>query len=390
MKTNQPRTKDKPLKQRLQRWMMGAAVLCMAAATLLSSVHDAPAESAEEDAHMPVRNERIVMYMMDVPGLALPDTNADKADQINYSFALIENGEATGRHWRSIRQFTNFMKRHPEIDAVLSVGGWGAEGFSDACATAEGRVKLADSILRLMDEHGFVGVDIDWEYPGSGMAGIKSRPEDVENWYVLLELLRAGLDERQAARGRDYLLSVALGAGDAQLASADGARLNQLVDQAVVMAYDLSGFEKITGHHAGLYPDEDRPASGAHAVHTLADAGLASGKMLLGIPAYARMWRQVNSGEGLHQRAATAGNKTLTFAETAALEGQGYTYHYDEAARAAWWFNGENFVSGESRDSIGAKAMWIRANGLLGTAVWSWNQDSELELLSMLDSALQP
>lgn len=390
VKVNQPRTNDKTAKPLLRRWMMGAAVLGMAAVTALAGVYDAPTEGAEEAAHVPVRNERIVMYMMDAPGLELPDANADKTDQINYSFALIEAGEATGRHWRGIRQFASFMKRHPEIDGVLSVGGWGAEGFSDACATEEGRQRLADSILRLMDEHGFVGVDIDWEYPGSGMAGIKNRPEDVENWYALLELLRAGLDERQNATGRDHLLSVALGAGDAQLRSVDGARLNKLVDQAVVMAYDLSGFDKITGHHAGLYPDEDRPASGAHAVRTLADSGLASGKLLLGIPAYARVWRQVSGGDGLNQRAATAGNKTLNFAETSALESQGYAYHYDESARAAWWFNGENFVSGESADSIDAKAMWIKANGLLGTAVWSWNQDSELKLLSMLDAALQP
>ena len=270
------------------------------------------------------------------------------------------------------------------------MGGWGAEGFSDACATAEGRQRLADSILRLMDDHGFVGVDIDWEYPGSSAAGIKSRPEDVENWYALLTLLRQGLDARQAAAGRPYYLSVALGGGEAQLNSVDGARLDALVDQAVLMAYDLSGFDKTTGHHAGLYPGEDRPNSGAHMVKALAASGLSRSKMILGFPAYGRVWRQVSGGgDGLHQRAATSGNKTLSFPELQALEKQGYTAHYDEAACAAWWFDGANFVSGESADSVAAKVRWLREKGLQGAAVWCWNQDKEGSLMTMLDAAMR-
>ena len=127
------------------------------------------------------RQGRVVMYVFDEAGLSLRDEHAAMVDQLNYSFALLKDGEATDNHWRQIRQVESYLRRHPHIDGVLSVGGWGAEGFSDACATAEGRQRLADSILRLMDAHGFVGVDIDWEYPGSSAAGIKSRPEDVEN-----------------------------------------------------------------------------------------------------------------------------------------------------------------------------------------------------------------
>ena len=119
------------------------------------------------------RHGRVVMYVFDEAGLSLRDEHAAMVDQLNYSFALLKDGEATGSHWRQIRQVESYLRRHPHIDGVLSVGGWGAEGFSDACATAEGRQRLADSILRLMDAHGFVGVDIDWEYPGSSAAGTR-------------------------------------------------------------------------------------------------------------------------------------------------------------------------------------------------------------------------
>lgn len=381
-----PRTKDKRPTHRLRRVLTGVILMMMAGASVLTPERQGTAAETPGNG----RQGRVVMYVFDEAGLELKDEQAALADQLNYSFALLKDGEATGSHWRQIRQVESFLRRHPHIDGVLSVGGWGAEGFSDACATAEGRQRLSGSILRLMDAHGFVGVDIDWEYPGSSAAGIKSRPEDVDNWYALLALLRKGLDERQAAAGRPYYLSVALGGGEAQLSSVDGARLNALVDQAVLMAYDLSGFDKTTGHHAGLYPGEDRPHSGAHMVTALAASGLSRSKMLLGFPAYGRVWRQVSGGgNGLHQRAATSGNKTLSFQELQSLEAQGYTAYYDETACAAWWFDGENFVSGESADSVAAKVRWLREKGLQGAAVWCWNQDKEGSLMVMLDAAMR-
>lgn len=390
MKEHQPRTKDKTVKQRLCRWMMGVIVMTMVGTTVGSAMYPNPVHAAEMVMPGEGRHGRIVMYAYDDGGLALKDEHAHLIDQLNYSFALIKNGEATGEHWSAIREVERFLQRHPHIDGVVSVGGWGADGFSDACATAEGRQKLADSILKLMDQHGFVGVDIDWEYPGSSAAGIVSRPEDEENWYELLSLLRKGLDARQAEHGRDYLLSVAIGCGEEQLKMVNGGRLDELVDQAVLMTYDLSGFDKITGHHAGLYPHEDRHNSGARAVKLMADSGLSEGKMLLGFPSYARVWRQVTGGgTGLNQRAATSGNKSIGFDEILALESQGYTAHYDEEACAAYWFNGENFVSGESQRSIDEKVAWLRENDLLGCAVWSWNSDAHGKMMAMLDAAMR-
>ena len=240
-----------------------------------------------------------------------------------------------------------------------------------------------------MDENGFVGVDIDWEYPGISGTGIVSREGDVENWYALLEELRAGLDARERQHGREYILSVALGAGDAHLNAIDPARLNGLVDQAVVMAYDLCGFDRMTGHHAGLYPDADKRGTGAHAVQRLIDAGLHPGRILLGMPAYGRVWRQVSGGgDGLHQRAATSGNKTIAFDEVLALEKKGYTRHYDDAAQAAGWFDGSTFVSAEDSQSVAFKCNWLAEKGLQGVAIWQYTQDATGEMLKLLDAAL--
>ena len=390
MPARKPRTEDKKLRKLLKRFALLTMLAAFAGVCVSQRTYIAHEAKAEEGTPVITRKGRTVMYLMDSANLTLRDADASAMDQLNYSFALLKAGRADGSHWLGLRKVQAFLKKHPHIDGVLSVGGWGAEGFSDACLTEEGRRRLADSILALMDEGGFVGVDIDWEYPGVSGTGITSREEDVENWYALLALLREGLDQREALHGREHILSVALGAGENHLSAIDPARLALLLDQAVVMAYDLCGFDRMTGHHAGLYPDENRSASGAKAVRSLMDRGLPAEKILLGIPAYGRVWRQVSGGsDGLDQRANTSGNKTISFDEILRLEQQGYTRRYDEKAQAAWWFDGSTFVSGEDGESIGFKGRWIVENGLLGAAVWQYTQDENGAMLAMLDAAMR-
>ncbi len=384
-----PRTKEKRKHRGMKRALLTLMLLCAALGAAVGGVATHVPAEAETGEGTKMKNGRTVMYVMDDAGMNLRDDDAEKLDQLNVSFALIKDGEADVSHWRGQKKIAAFRKKHPEVDLVLSVGGWGAEGFSDACQTAEGRQKLADSLLRVMDEMGFVGLDIDWEYPGVSGTGIVSREGDVEGWYGLLENLRAGLDEREKQHGREYILSVALGAGDAHIDAIDPARLNSLLDQAVVMAYDLRGFDRTTGHHAGLYPDEDRRGTGAHAVQKLIDGGLGADKILLGMPAYGRMWRQVSGGgDGLEQRAATSGNKTISFDDVLALEKKGYTKYYDETAQAAYWFDGSNFVSAEDERSIRYKCDWLVDMGLQGAAVWQYTQDASGAMLGMIDEAL--
>lgn len=390
MTAKQPRTKDKKTRTFLKRIVLLPLLLVMMTASLSGGEQMTTQARAEKEMPVNERKGRTVMYIMDSADMPLRDADAAALDQLNYAFALLKDGRADGSHWLGQKKISAFLKKHPHIDGVLSVGGWGADGFSDACMTEEGRKKLADSILDLMDECGFNGVDIDWEYPGVSGTGIVSRPEDVENWYALLELLREGLDQREAAYGRAYILSVALGAGENHMSVIDPARLAPLLDQAVVMAYDLRGFDRQTGHHAPLCPDEHTPNTAAYAVRRLMEGGLPADKLLLGIPAYGRVWRQVlGGGDGLEQRANTSGNKTISFDAVLRLEDQGYTRRYDERARAAWWFDGTNFVSAEDGESISVKGSWIVDNGLQGAAVWQYSQDASGAMLAMLDAALR-
>ena len=58
-------------------------------------------------------------------------------------------------------------------------------------AHAESRKKFAASCVAFMKQYGFDGLDIDWEYPtGGGDPGNVERPEDADNFILLLTELR--------------------------------------------------------------------------------------------------------------------------------------------------------------------------------------------------------
>lgn len=382
-------TKAKKARRMMKAAMMLAIIVSMT--SLMQFPAMATVDASPQEETLMKRNARTVLYVMDSAQLNFRDADASAIDQLNVSFALIENGKADISHWKGTKKVQAFLEKHPHIDGVLAVGGWGADGFSDAVQTDEGRKLLADSLLETMDALGFVGLDIDWEYPGVSGNGITSREEDVENYYALLELLRNGLDVRETLHGRQYILSAAVGAGENALKALDPVRLDKYLDQAVVMAYDLVGFDRMTGHHAGLYPGQNRVPSGDWAVQQLVQGGFPAKKVLLGVPAYGRVWRQVaGGGTGFAKRAGTSGNRTITFDEVLRLEEQGYQPYYDDVAQAAWWFNGDTFVSAESSASIQAKGDYIRQNELLGVAVWQYAQDESGAMLAMLEAALRP
>lgn len=85
------------------------------------------------------------------------------------------------------------------------MGGWGSSRFSEMAANDSTRTAFAADCRRVIDKFGLDGIDIDWEYPGSGTAGISFSSADKENFTLLMR------DVRQAV-GKDKLLTIATAA----------------------------------------------------------------------------------------------------------------------------------------------------------------------------------
>ncbi|MEB3161137.1 MAG: glycosyl hydrolase family 18 protein [Synechocystis sp.] len=346
------------------------------------------------------------------------DIPADHLTHIFYAFAKIdENGEvAVFDNWAATQttfggKYTwdqsqqglagNFAElqalkaENPHLTNMISIGGWTLSGpFSDIALTDASREKFAVSAVEFMVKYGFDGIDIDWEYPVSG--GLDSnvyRPEDTQNYTLLLGELREQLDLQAAIDGQDYQLTIASPAGFDKIANYDLAGMSQYLDFFNVMAYDYHGaWEKSTNHQAALYANPNDTSAYANeytvssTVQQYLDAGVAPEDIVLGAPSYGRSWTGVSDvNDGLFQSATGAGPGTW---ENGVFDyfdlytkvndpNSGYVRYWDEAAQVPYVYNQQLgvFSTYEDTQSLGAKLDYVQNLGLGGMFFWEASAD---------------
>jgi chitinase len=134
------------------------------------------------------------------------DVDAEKLTHVNYAFAQVSEADTIGFQNETapqhLAQLQALKARNPDLKLLVSVGGWGAENFSEAALTDSSRATFARSAVRMVKRYGLDGADIDWEFPGQAVGGIEARPDDKRNFTLLLKTLRRHLDSLSVARGR--------------------------------------------------------------------------------------------------------------------------------------------------------------------------------------------
>jgi hypothetical protein len=182
-----------------------------------------------------------------------------KIDTLIFAFAHLTEGRVLldGAGKEHLLELTALKAIHPALRVAISVGGWGAGGFSEAASTAAGRGAFADSAAQLVAMSDADGLDVDWEYPGHDESGIRASANDRTNFTLLLRATRAKLDEVGIAHGRSgadhYTLSIAV--ADARFVSGiDIAGVAPDLDWFNLMTYDFVNCQTpFTGHHTGLH-----------------------------------------------------------------------------------------------------------------------------------------
>jgi chitinase len=139
---------------------------------------------------------QIMAYLSDWSDWVERDIDVSKLTHINYAFGVIVDGKVDGSHLKKVQLLSRLKERNPELKTVLSIGGWGADGFSDAALTEVGRNIFSESAVEFMVANNFDGLDIDWEYTCSDQAGIVAKAEDRANFTLMLKNLRGKLDRQ--------------------------------------------------------------------------------------------------------------------------------------------------------------------------------------------------
>ncbi|MCI6736839.1 MAG: peroxiredoxin [Intestinibacter sp.] len=283
-------------------------------------------------------------------------------DAAIYAFVQIdENGELYVPSPRYLNQMISLRETKPSLKIIAAIGGWGADGFSDAALTPTSRYNFARNVNEFINDYGLDGIDIDWEYPGSSAAGIKSRPEDRENFTLLLTALRDVL-------GEDTWISVA-GTGDSGYInrSAEIDKIAPIIDYFNLMSYDFTAGE--TGnagrkHHANLYEsDLSLPGYSVDTmVNNLINAGMPSRKINLGVPFYGRL-------------GATT-TKSYDELRENYINKNGYIYKFDNEALAPYLIKDALFSMSFDNDlSIFLKAQYVLQHCLGGIFSWTSTYD---------------
>jgi len=296
----------------------------------------------------------------------LREGDFNRLTHVNIAFALVKDGKGSVDHWKNSTEIREFIQNKGHIKAILSVGGWGAGGFSPAVATASGRELLAQTLVDISNNYGFDGIDLDWEYPCSNVAGIEASPDDKENYTLWVQLLRQKL-------GLNKILSMAAGG---MQSCVDALEINKLVkemDFINLMTYDMCPWDKVNYHTALFTSDAENPSCDT-VVTMYEKAGVPRNKLVLGAAFYARVYQNVN---GLNAPVNGA---------PAFIEG-GYPgiakrikksgLMYDEKAEAPYVYDKEarEFITFDNPRSLAAKAKYIKDTGLGGIMFWEYTHD---------------
>ena len=319
--------------------------------------------------------------------------DAGMLDIINIAFGTIKDGllwyprtEATKAEIKRIKAV------NPDIRILLSIGGWTAGGFSTMAKTAEGIAAFTESCRKAVEEIGLDGLDIDWEYPTIGSAGIDYAPEDKYNFTFLLASLRSMLGGK--------MLTIAAGAGEYFIEAVEIPKIVPLLDYISLMTYDMAGAWTPACHHTALFESSVGNICVDKTVKIFEDAGVPADKLVIGAAFYSRRWTHIKAGDnfGFGNKCYDPDDKESGFwgpgyaeivskyLDPSSPESKGWEAHRDEKAHARWLYNAEKeeFLSYDDEESVCEKSEYAIKNDLLGIMYWEHGSDRSRKLLAAM------
>jgi chitinase len=378
---------------------LGRARMACAAAAVLAAVLTAPAALAASSHRE--SGKQIIAYVFPQTQVLKPgDVDVKKLTRINYAFANIADGkivEGFPSDGENLATLVALKKENPSLKVLVSVGGWLWSGnFSDMVLTKGSRETFIKSVVGFVEKHQLDGLDVDWEYPGMAGAGNHFRPEDTQNFTLLMKELRDRFDHEQKKLHRRLYLSIAAGAQTDFLEHTEMEKVARELDTVNLMAYDYyePGSDPNTGHHAPLFTDPSDPKkiSADESVKEFEKAGVPAAKIVLGVPFYGHVWGEVgDKNNGLFQPGKPVPNTYSRYGDIAAnmLE-HGYTRHWDAVASAPYLYNASQhiFVSYDDPESLGLKCRYVLDHKLGGVMFWDYESDPTGTLLKTLHDDL--
>lgn len=347
----------------------------------------------------------------------------DQLTHIIFSFTKVIDGEMkfdNEKNGEKLQQLANQRKNHPHLKVMIACGGWGADGFSDMSHTSENRKKFVESVIEFNKKYDLDGIDIDWEYPAIPAADTGARPEDKQNFTLLMKELREALD----ALDRKQTLTFASAGWKRYYKNIEIGEVMKYADYMNVMTYDQIGSTApFTGHHTALgliqekdvvdtpawkYVEERRkaseqdrgayqPQSAERIVAYCMEKGVKREQIIIGAAFYGRAWKGVPpENNGLYQMNSGAHIGWSTYNQIRAEfeSDKNYKRYWDPIAKAPYLYNAQDsiFISYDDSTSVRLKTEFALKKELGGIMFWQLGNDTKEKnslLKSIYDASIQ-
>lgn len=341
--------------------MMRHIVLILAASLLL------PAGSGRTAEHDKV----LVGYVYGKP----VNLNYALYTHLCHAFVVAEeDGRLIPRENVPSLEFTTDAHRHG-VKALLSLGGWGWDAnFAAMSLNLAAEDRYVDTVVNLVDEFDYDGIDLDWEYPDMNI--------EIAGFERLARKFRKRLDALVSKKSRPMLLTMAAAAEPKTLEWLSNEFLLETMDWVHVMTYDYYGhWSTLAGHHSPLFVSPKMPLeeqrSVALTIEYFLNRKFPPNRLVLGIPLYGRGFDASEPYVALGGPAQPSREPYNYRAIAPLLTSRHWQRQWDNDTKNPWLIarDGSEIICYDDTESVATKTRWAMKHRLRGVFFWHVDAD---------------
>lgn len=328
------------------------------------------------------------------PARFLPeDVDYTLCTHINYGFAVLDpDSLEMVPHDAYVDVEKAFYKdivsfKSKGVKVLIALGGWNDsenDKYSRLVVDRKKRENFVASAVKFIQEWGFDGLDLDWEYPKCWQVDCSKGPDsDKVGFSALVKELS------EAMRPLDLILSAAVSPSKAVIDQAyDVPVLNDHLDIINVMTYDYHGYwDRLTGHVSPLYSAESGDNFNTNfSLNYWAQLGADKEKLILGLPFYGQTFSLASPaeaglgaaviGRGEAGEFTRAGGFLAFYEICRKIKSESWSVRRDtDLSQGPYASSGDQWVSYDDMSMVRIKAEYVIENGFGGAMIWALDLD---------------